>query len=189
LSWTGTISGLAFYDHALTPDEIRLDYGLWQHHRELIAHKAEPPYGLYLFNEQQGTRVPNRGKMGPDLIIPQNYFILQPGFLVPFWQEYRADFAYAKDLAINIFGLVPLGSCFAALFAWLIGAKRTLLYTTLLGFCVSLTIEILQAYMPTRVSGTTDLITNTSGTALGAWLYLNAHVQGWFRRLGLVRTA
>jgi len=189
LSWSGTIRGLAFYAHALTPDEIRVDYALWQHHRELIAHKAQPPYGLYLFNEQQGTRVQNMAKMGPDLIIPKNYFILQPGFLVPFWQEYRSDFAYAKDVAINIFGLVPLGFCFAALFAWLIGAKRTLLYTTLLGFCVSLTIEILQAYMPTRVSGTTDLITNTSGTALGAWLYLNAHVQGWFRRLRLVRTA
>ena len=188
-SWSGTVRGLAFYDHALLSGEIARDYRAWQKNKDGIVPSDPSPFSLYRFDEGNGMIVHNHGKSGSDLEIPQHYFIMQPGFLVPFWREYHANWEYVQDLAINVFGLVPLGFCFSALFAWRIGVRRCLLFATVFGFCVSLTIEILQAYMPTRVSGTTDLITNTSGAALGAWLYLNAHAQAWFRRLGLARTA
>jgi hypothetical protein len=188
-SWSGTIGGLALYERALRSNEIARDYRAWQKNKELPAQNEDQPFALYRFNEGSNAIVHNVGKSGSDLEIPQHYFIMQPGFLVPFWREYHANWEYVQDVAINVFGLVPLGFCFCALFAWRTGVRRCLLYATILGFCVSLTIEILQAYMPTRISGTTDLITNTSGAALGAWLYLNAYALGWFRRLGLARTA
>jgi len=168
--------------------EIERDYRAWQKDQEGFGKNEDKPFALYRFDEGSGATVHNVGKSDRDLEIPKNYFIMQPGFLVPFWREYHANWEYVQDVAINVFGLVPLGFCFCALFAWRIGVRHSLLYATIFGFCVSLTIEILQAYMPTRISGTTDLITNTSGTALGAWLYLHAHAQGWFERLGLVRT-
>jgi len=186
-SWTGTFRGLALYDHALRPEEIRGNYELWQHDRGGIVGGTTGPYSLYLFNEQNGERLHRVGKAGPDLVIPKNFFIFQPRFLTPFWEEYHPSWSYAKDLAINVFGLVPMGCCFAALLAWLRGRRRTLLYATMLGFCLSLTIEILQAFIPTRSSGTTDLITNTLGVALGGWLYMNARSQAWLERIGLVR--
>jgi glycopeptide antibiotics resistance protein len=80
---------------------------------------------------------------------------------------------------------VPLGFCFTALFAWINGRQRSWRYTVVLGFLVSLTIELIQAHMPTRFSGTTDLITNTAGTALGAWGYLNWRTQKWLEQLGI----
>ena len=152
-----------------------------------MARKGAPAYSLYLFNEQSGEKLHNLGKAGPDLVIPQNYFIFQPGFLMPFWKEFRPNREYAKDLAINVLGMVPIGICFAALLAWINGSRRCIVYAALGGFCVSLSIEILQAFMPTRFSGTTDLITNTLGAALGGWLYLSEFTQSWLKRRELVR--
>jgi len=188
VSWTGIFRGLALYDRALRPSEIAEDHRLWQHDKARMAQNTVRAYALYLFDEPAGDRVRNLGNTGPDLVIPKNYSVFEPGFLVPFWKEYRPSWHYARDLAINVFGLVPVGCCFAALLAWLNGRRRSLLYATLLGLLTSMTIEVLQAFMPTRFSGMTDLISNTLGAALGAWLYLNPASQGWLRRTGLVRT-
>ncbi len=188
LSWKGTYRGLAFYDRALPADEVQRNFSLWKRGKDLLAQTPARPYSLYLFNENSGERLHNTGKAGPDLLIPRSYFIYQPGFLVPFWKEFRPSREYLKDVAINIFGLVPLGVCFSALFAWRSGRKRGFLYATLLGLGVSFTIELLQSFMPTRFSGTTDLITNTSGAAMGALLYLNSYTQRWLQRAGLLKS-
>jgi len=189
MSWAGTFRGLALYDRTLPAAEIREDYQMWQQDRQQIARKSGPALALYLFDEGQGNDVHNTGRTGPDLVIPGRYSVAEPAILVPFWREFHASREYAKDLAVNIFGLVPLGFCSAALWAWLKGPRHCLLYSTLFGLAVSLTIEMLQAFMPTRSSGSTDLITNTLGAALGAGLYLAMGREGWLRRRGLQRTA
>jgi VanZ family protein len=43
---------------------------------------------------------------------------------------------------------------------------------------MSFVVEVLQAYIPRRVSGMTDIITNTLGAALGAFLARSAVVNG-----------
>jgi hypothetical protein len=187
LSWRGQYRGLAFYDHTMGADVIKEHYAAWQRAPAAIA--RQNPSTLYLFDEGTGERIRNQGETGPDLIIPANYTIPEPGFLVPFWKEYTPTGAYAKDFAINVFGLVPLGFCFAALFACTSGRHRSWRYAVTLGFFVSLTIELIQAFMPARFSGTTDLITNTAGTALGAWCYLNSRTQKWLDRLGVFESS
>ena len=79
--------------------------------------------------------------------------------------------SYWESVLKNIVGFIPLGFCFYAYFSLVRHYQRAGLTTVILGFAVSLTIEVLQAYLPTRDSGTTDLITNTLGTWLGIMVY------------------
>lgn len=78
--------------------------------------------------------------------------------------------AFWKNVAVNLIGFVPLGFCFSVYFSSVRNTSPVALLTIALGFVVSLTIEILQAFLPTRDSGMTDLITNTLGTGVGVLL-------------------
>jgi glycopeptide antibiotics resistance protein len=89
----------------------------------------------------------------------------------PFWNEFDPSWDYCWDLLINIVGFIPFGFVVSAYCSLAGGIKRPATVAILLGFMVSFTIEFCQAFLPTRNSGTTDLITNTFGTSLGVLLF------------------
>jgi glycopeptide antibiotics resistance protein len=105
-------------------------------------------------------------------MIPEHFFVLHEPFLELPWNEYYPGWNYWKDVAINIAGFIPLGFLFWAYFSLVLRIEHPTVVTVAFGFAVSLTIEVLQAFLPTRNSGMTDLITNTFGTVLGALLCL-----------------
>ncbi|MGB6477849.1 MAG: VanZ family protein, partial [Candidatus Sulfotelmatobacter sp.] len=99
--------------------------------------------------------------------------------------EFQLSWGYCKDVLINIGGFIPLGFFFCAYFSSVRPLKRAMLTTIVLGGVVSLAIEVLQAFLPTRDSGMTDIITNTLGTGLGALLYHRESMQALFVTTGL----
>ena len=68
---------------------------------------------------------------------------------------------YWTDVLVNISGFVPVGFFLLNYLSLIQQSKRPAATVLLLGFFLSLTIEILQWFLPTRDSDMTDLICNT----------------------------
>jgi hypothetical protein len=165
---------VAIYHKELTAAQVRQHYESWT-----VAGKPDITYdeaqvGLYLFDERGGRIVHNQLDVTTDLLMPTHYFVLHPSFLAPAWRRFRygwPGWSYWQDVIVNIVGFVPVGFLLLNYLSIVHPVKRWTATVILLGFFVSLTIETLQSFLPTRDSGMNDLITNTLGTAVGVALY------------------
>jgi hypothetical protein len=184
-TWSGRLGGLGIFDRELTAAQVLQDYDAWTKNQGVELVGREGTRALYLFNEHAGRVVRNQVPSEPDLFIPENYFVLHQKFLEPFWAEFEPNWTFAQNVILNIVAFIPLGFFVCAYLSMGGRLKRPVLLAIILGGAVSLTIEVLQAYLPTRDSGTADLITNTLGTAVGAMLNSCSAVQDLFARVGL----
>jgi hypothetical protein len=166
--WKGILRGLAIYEGPVSSAQVQDDLQAWQFDTSRF-YKAEIfPAAIYLFQEGQGEVAKSAVDGAPELVIPKTFSNLRPVLLRPFWKEFAAWDNFG-DVAANIVGFVPLGFVVCLLLLeW--GAGHPMKTAALLCFLVSLIIEIGQYLLPFRMSGTTDLLTNTVGSALGAWL-------------------
>lgn len=105
-------------------------------------------------------------RVGCDLLIPGQYVIQDEIFLEPFWKEFALTWGYWKSVLTTLlewfrwvsFLILGLGED---------SRSEGSLGHGILSAIVSLTIEVLHAQLPTRKSGTTDILINTFGTWLG----------------------
>ena len=173
-SWTGQLFGLALYNCALDAAEIARHATLWTQGRAGQLTNAPGLVALYLFDEGRGREATDSSANRHHIIIPVRFQPVHREFLI----SPARDIAYNRpdysDIAVNISGFVPFGLCFflhrrsLKPNRWAVNA----LLVVLAGTSVSLAIEIIQAWLPNRVSSTTDLLTNTTGTLLGVVLAL-----------------
>jgi hypothetical protein len=170
-NWSGQLRGLAIYSRELSAGDVSEHYANFTKRKQTELAKSEGAVALYLFSEGNGNVVQNQVDSATDLLIPERFFVLREQFLEPFREEFYGGWSYWRNISINIAGFIPLGFFFSA---YLSLARRTAypaVVTIALGLFVSLTIEVLQAFLPTRESGMTDLITNTLGTAVGVMAF------------------
>ena len=170
-SFRGQIRGLAIYDRELNAAQVLGHYRGWTGNGTPEIAPEERNIALYLFNEKTGGVIHNHVSGGAHLDIRTRYRVVDKVALEPFWKEFDFSESYWSGNLKNIVGFLPVGFCF---YAWIVAVRptgRAALLTVVLGFLVSLTIEVLQIFLPTRDSGTTDLFTNVLGTYLGVLCY------------------
>jgi len=167
--WSGELRGLAIYSKELTPEDA------FQHYKQWLDSSGRSPdlEGVlvrYAFTEAAGHEVPNQIASGPNLEIPARFLVPHKGMLRSAAKEFKANWRYLIDVLMNVGGFVPLGIIVCAYLAWTRNRWKAILITTVACGILSFVIEVLQYFIPRRGSGTTDIITNTLGAALGAVL-------------------
>ena len=148
----------------------------------------DQPAALYTFEERAGDVVHNQIASGPDLTIPESFHIPYKPLLKAPWKEFYLNQSYLQDVLVNIAGFIPFGFFFCMYFSSGPASRRTVAATIILGAVFSLTIEVLQVYIPMRDSGTTDILTNTLGTTIGAMLYRGGTLHALLDRLAFRTT-
>ncbi len=167
-SWSGDLLGLAVYDRILTEAEVFNHFQLWTESNSPSSLIQNNALALYTFDERFGTWAHSRSGSSNPLSIPAR-LQFEKRILVPPDVSRIAKTSFIKDGVINVCGFIPFGF-FISFWLTTIGKwnkRYVYIFTIFLGFLVSLTIELLQIYLPMRNSSLTDLFCNTIGTFLG----------------------
>jgi hypothetical protein len=172
--WNGEMYALAAFNKKLSQQEIEKNYKFWEKDRR-YSQIGDESVLFYSFDSKFQRIYKNGSSSGNsgELTIPSHLLQLQKDYLVPPWIDFRWEMDYAVDIVQNLLAFVILGVLATASFSYL-HLKRNVLISisTLNSFLISITIETLQIYLPTRTSQLSDLILNTAGGFLGALIFL-----------------
>jgi len=179
-SWKGSIYGLALYQYTLSGQLVASHSEGWVKNKNFSFARQDNPFLLYLFDERSGDIVLDRSGGSHDLKIPPKIPILDKKILSSNWRQLDFDLRSVQDVFINLIGFIPLGFILAATFskAGSIFERNSILITVILCFTVSLLIEIIQAWIPSRSSDFLDLVLNTLGGFSGAIICYKVTVHG-----------
>jgi hypothetical protein len=178
--WKGEIHGLAVYDEKVSPAEAAAHFAEWSGTSRVPSGEDRSHLlALYDFHERSGNAIHNEVAPAPALTIPPHFSIPRKSQLASVGHQFEWTASYRYDVITNIVGFLPLGFVLCGFFSLSRSRVQAVLISALCGAFLSFSIEFLQYYIPRRDSGWTDVVTNTTGTLLGA---LIAHPE-------LVRTA
>jgi len=85
----------------------------------------------------------------------------------------------AFDSVLNLIAYMPFGLLLCLALRTRLGALSSLVVACALGSALSVSMEFLQMYLPTRISSNLDMLTNSTGTLIGALLALS--ITRWTR--------
>jgi VanZ family protein len=183
-SWHGELYGMAIYHRALSPEEITHRFNQWNLTGSSYLPSASMTAHFFKFNESSGRIAHDCVAEGFNLQIPHLFHIVKKYVLVGPWDDFSWTYSYFSDVLINLSGFMPMGFL-VALFLYKVASvsswKKNIFLTIFICFCLSLSIELIQVYIPTRASQLSDLICNTLGGAGGGFLSLNVKLSSRLR--------
>lgn len=105
----------------------------------------------------------------------------EPGFNFLDVLSTPLHFTYtAFDAVINLLSYLPFGLLVGLTARARCGALASVLISLCAGMLLSASMEYLQMYLPTRVSSNMDILTNSTGTLLGAIIAVSITSWTWF---------
>jgi VanZ family protein len=167
--WQGDVYGLAFYGNVLSPQDAIRHHTLWSKTRSFKFSERDNPVLAYFLDEKNGVKALAHGSGGLPLEIPSRMQILQREILSSSGDALPFNRNTIQDIIINLLGFIPLGYILTATVMQRGGRyeKHAVLITLALCFMVSLLIETVQAWLPSRSSQMLDLTLNTLGALSG----------------------
>jgi len=177
--WVGIIYGFAIYNRSLPAERVFRNFQIWTNGNLLSPLQEDNPMAFYSFTERYGTNIHDQINHFT-LSLPSKFDVPQKHILVTPWKDFRLTFSYFKDIILNILGFIPFGFLFSAYLhnKKIIFCRKLPIIVLLLGGSLSLSIEILQVYLPSRSSQLMDFFSNFSGIALGLVLFNFYHLGG-----------
>ena len=176
-SWVGIVKALAFYKTVLSETQIALTYFNWLKSQSLSYDSKGKALVLYTFQEKGTSAIDLTG---------HNHTLLIPGTMKPLKTKFlKAENKFPNivsttiwDFLINLFGFFPFGFSLSLLISKQINSSsaRSLFIVACAGFFLSLFIETVQTWIPSRSSDVYDLGLNTVGAFLGAVILVMARI-------------
>ena len=168
--WMGDVMGLAVYRYPLSDQDVTMHFNHWLKDGNFLFAKKYKPDMLYVFDEKNGDKVMDRTGGNNDFHIPSIMKELKKTILAFPRNRPGFNIEFIEDVMINLVGFIPFGFFLNATFVKAGDGfeKHGVLIAVALCFFVSLFIEVLQAWIPSRSSDVLDLVLNTAGGLLGA---------------------
>jgi len=167
---------LAIYARELSDEAITRHYDQWSKERNFSDPISEHPFLLYLFDEKKGEIAHDHGNGKHPLIIPKRFHILKKKLLESPWMDFKFNKSLLMDSIINFIGFIPMG--FTLTFTFMVRYKHlklgSFLMITAICALVSLGIEMIQIWLPSRSSSILDFILNSGGAVTGIWIGIKA---------------
>ncbi len=167
--WAGKMFCVAIFNRSLAACEISLHQRFWAGDRLRQLQSKPGLSALYFMDERSGATIPDRSPSGIPLLVPERFQVLKRTVLVLPWEDPHPYFSDTGDVSINVLGFIPFGFFYFIYRTQVRPGRpfRNAVLAVAVSGIISLAIELIQVYLPTRSSSLTDLICNVVGSGIG----------------------
>ena len=163
--WSGKIAGFALHRAALEEGTLENHLESWRLGGGFAGASYAATDIAYPLSERTGRIAVDRSPRGVDLHFPPEQTFIEPKL----FDSGIGAGSNRMDIGLNLIGFVPLGFLLVALLVDVSQPARlsTLVAALAIGFALSASIELAQAWIPSRSSSLLDLLLNVAGTGVG----------------------
>jgi hypothetical protein len=160
MQWGGVVHTAAIFDRSFMRADLKTPSVMMKRFSSITRYDFDQPHAL---------AVRSSGTDGDSLSVPARFTPYHRITLLDTFRFMGKQRPYIPDIVANIFFFLPVG--FFSALVFLRKFKNILpviAVSVAIGLALSVCVEVLQIFLPSRYSSMFDVLSNTAGTALGA---------------------